>query len=143
MLFTWLYFRDHAVEWKYLGDTGNGFMLKSDVLKYLELYCVGYRERFGVLLQGSARTTADPYRLLSAHVHSQSAKAVPFMKNLGDAVGDQKKCAEAAAIEGETAEYVNDVLLSYFAPKWVNIPKTIITRAEARLSPAQRKVLFT
>jgi hypothetical protein len=143
MLLSWLFFKDHSVEWKYVENTGEGFRLKSDVIKYLETYYEGYGERFAIFKQTKKRKEDDPYRLLSAHVHSQSSKAVPFVANLADIVSDVMKCQEIALLQSECSEYLNDVLLACFAPKWANLPKEIVSQATSRLSPAQRKVIFS
>src|SRR3989442_13118197 len=68
MLLAWLYFKDHPVEWQRVQDTGEGFKLKSDILKYLSETVEKYKTRFGLLRDCTTRTVEDPFRLLSAHM---------------------------------------------------------------------------
>jgi hypothetical protein len=68
---------------------------------------------------------------------------VSFLKDLSDAIADPKKCEEAAMLQMECAEFASDVLLACYAKKWANLPTPIVKKAQARLSVAQQKVMFT
>lgn len=142
LLLCWLYFKDHPVEWQYLERTGEGFMLKKDVLKYLDAHIAGFSTRLGILKQCKLRGEEDPYRLLSAHVHSQSSKVVPTLKALADVVMASRTCSEFVDLQAECIEYLNDILLGVYASAWAALPKPLVDAARNRMSPGQEAVVF-
>lgn len=142
MALAWLYFKDHKVEWQLVCESGDGFKLKSDVLRYLDEHVDGFSARVAILKQARTRSQEDPYRLLSAHVHSQSSKAIPSVLDLKSAVGDSKLCDDCARLQFECSEYVSDILLSCFSSKWASLPGQIMDSTKSRLSGPQAKAFF-
>lgn len=139
---SWLYFKDHRIEWERVQDTGDGYKLKSEVVRYLEDHYARYKIRFGLLKQCAKRHELEPYRLLSAHVHGQSAQVTPKLEHLDDAV---VPAAIDACIEMQAAvaEYMGDVFLSCFGSKWASLPDDVLKSAQARLTAAQQKDVFS
>jgi len=142
LLLCWIYFKDHLVEWQFLDRSGEGFKLKTEVLKFLDTHCDGFSEKLGVLRQAKTRRDDDPYRLLSAHVHSQSTKVVPSLSKLSDVVAGKPLCEEVCELQGACAEYLNDILLCIYASKWSSLPQEIVATARSRLNASQEKVVF-
>ena len=138
----WLYFKDHPIEWASVEAYGEGFMLKRDVVAYLEYYVPGFKSRFAILSAAKGRTEADPYKVLSAHVHSQSTLVMPAYTQFDTLVMTNKKCRECIRLQAEVTEYLNDIFLSVFAPKWAALPKRIVDMARARLGAAKAKRIF-
>lgn len=142
MLLSWLFFKDHPIEWRYVQETGEGFKLKSELMKYLEEYIPRFKERFALLRQVKKRKENDPYKLLSAHVHSQSISATPAVSNLDSLVAPNKRCHECIAIQAEVTEYLNDILFSCYADKWVSLPKSILDKTKSRMANPQQRAFF-
>jgi hypothetical protein len=140
----WLYFKDHPVEWRRVQDVGDGFKLKTELLKYLGEFYPRFMTRFGLLRDCKARTLDDPFRLLSAHIHGQSELVLPRIQNLQDIVAAPQAQDEALQLQGECSEYINDVFWSVFTDLWANVPADLKTTLEGRFkSPAQRVDFFS
>ena len=143
MILAWLYFKDHPIEWHHIEHIGKGFKLKAELIDYLEEFFPHYKERYALLLQTKQRKEDEPYKLLSAHVHSQSAATVPTIGALDKLVSDENLCSECVLLQNEVTEYINDVLLSCFADKWASLPGSTVDKTKKRLSGPQLKNLFS
>jgi len=143
MLLAWLYFKDHPIEWEYVQSTGEGYKLKQELIRHLEFYVPKYKERFGLLQQCKKRTELEPYKLLSAHIHSQSVHCVPSIGALSSLVSPLSDCNQCIQIQKEVTEYLNDVLFSCYADKWASLPKSIVSDTTSRLTGKQKKVFFS
>ncbi|MBF3702476.1 hypothetical protein ISG25_18525 [Burkholderia pseudomallei] len=143
VLLTWLYFKDHPVEWENVNATGDGFKLKKELFEYFARYFDGFSSRYGILGQIIRRKDSDTYRFLSAHIHSQSTVTLPLACNLDDVVRDRKTGDELALIAKDVDEYISDVLLAIFARDWVHLPDDIMNSLNSRFkSKAQKKEFF-
>jgi hypothetical protein len=143
MLLAWLFFKDHPVEWDFVQATGKGFKLKQDIIEYLSIHIPEFKTRFGLLRQKKIRKEDDPYKLLSAHIHSQSAICIPSIFSLKEITQPHHNCIECVEIQREVSEYLNDILFSSYADRWASLPETIVTDTMGRLSQAQKKIFFT
>jgi hypothetical protein len=112
------------VEWEFVDKTGNGYMLKTEVIELLR--------------QTRKRREDDPYRLFSAHIHSQSSYTVPTIGSLEQVVSQRTVCDECVQLQAEITEYLNEVLLSCFADKWASLPEVIVANARSRLDNKQK-----
>jgi hypothetical protein len=139
---SWLYFKDHPIEWNRVQESGEGFMLKRDVLAYLEEYYAAFKIRFGALQSARTRQEMDPYRLLSAHVHGQNSLVMPLHEHLDTLVRPRKRCLECIQLQAEITEYLSDVLLACFADKWASLPEPIVDAARTRLDPKKLAKVF-
>lgn len=133
LLFAWLYFKDHPVEWRTVNDFGEGYKLKRELLDYLADHFKGFAIRYAALKEVATRTVEDPYRLLSGHIHAQSVPALPVATGLSDVIQDKATCIECTLLARQVNEYVGDVLLSVYATKWAALPSAITTAADVRL----------
>src|SRR5260370_11601631 len=106
MLLAWVYFKDHPIEWRRVEETGDGFQQKADVIKYLGEHYRAFKDRMGMLKQVKLRHEEEPYRLLSAHVHSQSSTTVPKLTSLVDMVSDTKTLEECLSLQFEFTHYL-------------------------------------
>jgi hypothetical protein len=143
LIFSWLYFKDHAVEWGRVQNTGDGFKLKQELLKYFGESFAGFGMRFGILKECKTRTQEDPYRLLSAHMHGQSQYALPQVQAPSDIVAPSQAQDEAIALQKECSEFITDVLWSIFADKWASLPTELLDTLKARFTEKQRVAFFT
>ncbi|WP_025598609.1 hypothetical protein [Burkholderia sp. WSM2230] len=139
LLLTWIYFKDHPIEWRQVNASGEGFKLKTEILKYLTEMYPSFGMRFGILKQVRARREEDPYRLLSAHIHAQTTAVMPNVVNLTDAIAPQKTLEECVEIEFEVCEYLNDVLASAFLEDHHKFPDEIRRGILDRMATAAQK----
>jgi hypothetical protein len=142
LVLTWLYFKDHPVEWEYVNSTGEGFKMKKDLVAYLTAHHESYGVRFGILKTIAKRKEEEPYRLLSAHIHGQSVAVLPIVNELQDLVRTERECTDCAKAVYEVSEYLNDVLFAVYASNWKSLPTEICSSAEARFSTPEQKAAF-
>lgn len=143
LIFGWLYFKDHPVEWEYVNSKSDGFKLKKEILDYLAKYHESFGSRFGTLKDIRTRVEPDPYRLLSAHIHSQSLNTIPLIDMLADVVDPKNAAMEMIQISREVDEFVSDILFSVFGGSWTQIPKSLLISLDSRFkTPNQKKTFF-
>ena len=143
LLLAWLYFKDHRVEWIHVNDTGDGFKLKKEIFSYLDQHYPRFGSRFGILKDIKTRGEADPYRMLSAHIHAQSDPVLPRTECFSDLVRAVDIANECAGGQFEIGEYLNDILLGVYAHDFVSLPRFIQESLISRFkSPEQRKSFF-
>lgn len=143
LVLTWLYFKDHPVEWRNVNQSGEGFKLKTEILKYLMEMYPGFGARFGLLKQTKNRKEEDPYRLLSAHIHAQTTAVVPNVVDLSDAVASAATASECAEIESEVCEYLHDILTCVYLEDHYKFSSEVIDNIMGRLATEkQRLALF-
>jgi hypothetical protein len=141
---SWCYFKDHPVEWRNVNQTGEGFKLKQEILKYLGAHIPDFSRRFAILLDIATRKESEPYRLLSAHIHGQSSLVLPNFDSLSDLVSEPDICNECESVVAEVDEYLNDLFLAIFAKNWVALPEVVRVAAENRFkNEAQLKNFFS
>lgn len=139
LFLAWLYFKDHPIEWRLVNATGDGFLMKKEVLEYLVIHYKGFKPRLALLKQVKVRREDEPYRLLSAHIHGQSEVVLPVIRNLCDAVKSGADAMEATKVCADVSEYVSDLLVSLYASDWHALPEAITRSVDKRFaSPAQR-----
>ena len=141
ILFAWIYFKDHPIEWRYVELTGERYHLVSEVLKYLRTYDTGFQKRLSLLRGLRTRGEEDPYRLLSAHVHSQNSATLPPLVGIEKLVQPKDRCLECVALQEEISEYLSDVLASCFATQWTDLPKSVTESIKSRLGEKKLKKL--
>lgn len=143
LLLSWIYFKDHSVEYRNLCRTGDGFVLKKEVIKYCSESFPGFGERIGILNSVLKRRETDVYRLLSAHVHSQSPFVIAEVQNLKDIVRSDDLVNECCALQFDVSEYLSDILFSVGFFSGAALPKIIEDNLVSRVTTAgQKKIIF-
>lgn len=137
LFLAWMYFKDHEVEWKHSKDTGKDFPLRASNLKYLKKFSRGFDKRFNLLDANSSRSKSNPYELLSIHVHSTAMLAMPAPGPLEGMVCAKEACDDCCKLQVEVCEYLSDVLVSHYASRWIDLPESIRSNVESRLTTAQ------
>jgi hypothetical protein len=110
LLMAWIYYNDHPVEWAKFEKSGRDYLLHSAILSYLRHNDEKFQERFRLLIKYKARTTEDPYGVLSIHVHSVSASSGPAIAPLSSLVQGAPICDEVISLLEEVSEYITDLL---------------------------------
>ena len=142
LVLTWLYFKDHPVEWEYVNDTGEGFKMKKDLITYLTTYNPSFGLRFGILKSISKRKVEEPYRFLSAHIHGQSIAVLSDISNFDDLVRPLEELKGCVVAVYEVCEYLNDILLALYADNWSALPENIRKSLEIRFVTLDQKSNF-
>lgn len=141
MAVSWMYFKDHAVEWQHLQEEGQGFIMKKTGWLYLEDYYPNFKRRFEILDRNKRRQERDPYGLLSAHIHSQSGGAIPRLSDLKGVVKPVERSRECVLLQHEVSEYLNDVFLACYAGHWASLPDPVLADAKSRLHDGELRDL--
>ncbi len=142
LMLAWLFFKDHAVEWQRVQETGDGYKMKTDLLKYIAEMNPKFGKRSGLLLGIKTRTVDDPYRLLSAHIHGQSEATIPQVEKLSDIIGVPSLQDDVIKLQAECSEYISDILWSNFCDRWASIPNVLRAPLEARFKSKEQKAEF-
>lgn len=140
---SWLYFKDHPIEWELIQHTGENFKLKKELLQYLKDWHPKFGGRIGILQQIKRRKLVDPYRLLSAHMHGQNELSIPDIKAPTDALAKPGILAEVPLIQAECCEYLSDILWAVFGDHWRALPTELMSDLNERfVTKAQRADFF-
>lgn len=142
LLLAWIYFKDHPVEWQKISDTGDGYKLKTEIFRYLSDHYTKFSERFGILTQCATRGVADPYRLLSAHIHGQSEYVLPAVSKPSDIVDTHEKQLEVIRLQADCSEYLSDILWSIYADKWASVAEDLTKTLMPRFKTTTQKATF-
>ncbi|WP_122208873.1 hypothetical protein [Pseudomonas viridiflava] len=142
LMLSWLYFKDHPVEYKSLCRTGDGFVLKKEALRYFTENYTGFGEKFG-LLSALNSDKFDVYRLLSAHVHSQSPFVISEVVSLKDVVREARLLRQCVTLQGDVAQYLSDILFSLGIISNLGLPAAVTENLTSRLTTdKQKNIIF-
>lgn len=139
---SWLYFKDHPVEWEKVERENEGYKLKKDALEYLTSYFPSFNKRAAVLAKFSLREIKDPYRVLSAHIHSTGVETVPKLAKFSDVVSDKGVADDLVKLQSSVDELISDTFLAVFGAGWASLPNEIVGPAKSRLPADQHQVVF-
>ncbi len=139
---SWLYFKDHPVEWDLIQATGENFKLKKELFQYLKDWHPKFAGRIGILQATKTRKLVDPYRLLSAHMHGQNELAVPSLKLPEDAIAKVAILKEVTAIQFECSEYISDLFWAVYADNWRSLPAALMDDLSKRFVSKKQKAEF-
>jgi hypothetical protein len=121
VMLAWIYYSEHPREWRNVNVSADGFKLKAELLKTFDAIEPAFKRRFSLLKAVKKRGEDDPYRLLSAHIHVQSAAVQPSLACLSDIV-QPTVIVQVIKLQQEVSEYIGDVCFSMFAGDWVALP---------------------
>ena len=133
LVLTWIYFKDHPVEWRRVLRENEGYKLKKDVLEYLESFYPGFSRRMAMLKFAKKRQNDDPSRILSAHIHSVGNNTVPSLVSFSDIVATKELCDDCVAMQADVSEFVGDILISCYASSWAALPSELIATIKQRV----------
>lgn len=143
LMLSWIYFKDHPVEYETLCRSGDGFVLKKEAINYLKENYQRFGERWAALNLIVKRSDLDVYRLLSAHVHSQSPFVIAEVRDLKDIVRSNDLVGQCCLLQRDVSEYLSDILFSLGLVSEAALPQAVQQDLSARVQTAgQRNVLF-
>ena len=136
------FFREHPAEWRRVSETGDGFKLKSELVKYHREMQSSFGEKLSMIEQGSGIRLDDVYRVLSAHIHGQSKYSIPKCTELKQLVWPEKRLSEVVVLQDRAAKALSNFLLSVHARAWTELPPAFVAAGKRILTDAQRKRFF-
>lgn len=139
---SWLYFKDHPVEWEKVERENEGYKLKKDALDYLGTYFPSFNKKLSTLAKHAKRPMLDPYKVLSAHIHSTGVETVPKLNKFADVVSDETVAADLVKLQISVDEFISDVLFSVFGSGWASLPTEILGIVKGRVPAEQQPSLF-
>jgi hypothetical protein len=142
LLLAYTYFHEHPAEWRRVCQTGDGFKLKAELTRYHMELTPGFGPRKDVLENAVPPSIDEIYRKLSAHVHGQSSRSIPKVREMKDLVWNEGALKEVVAMQGQAAKAMSFFLLAIHGHELTEIPQSFLDDTKKVLSPNQEKVFF-
>ena len=142
LLLAYTYFYEHPSEWRRVGQTGDGFKLKAELIRYHIDFTPGFGSRRDVLETAAPPSLDSVYRKLSAHVHGQSSHSIPKVSELKELVWPKRALEEIVEMQAQVAKALSFFLLAIHGHELTEIPQSFIDDAKKVLSAKQEKVFF-
>ncbi len=141
LLLSYTFFADHPREWQRLGDRDEGFMLRSDMLKYhVEMY-PGFKARLNCV-ENHNGTLVESYRTMSAHVHAQSAFTTPAAASPIDLLASKAFLDSVVQLQAAVQIRLSDYFVALYAHQWQDLPDAPVERVRKLLTKPQLGVFF-
>ena len=137
------FFREHPAEWRRVCETGEGFKLKSELVKYHREIQSSFAAKLGMIEQASGLELDKFYSVLSAHIHGQSKHSSPRAQELSELVWTEKLIGEVVQLQEKTANALSNFLLAVHAREWTDLPPTVVAAAQKLLTATQRPLFFS
>lgn len=142
LLLAYTYFHEHPAEWRRVCQTGDGFKLKAELVRYHGDLTPGFGPRRDVLETAAPPSLDEIYRKLSAHVHGQSIHSFPKVHELKDLVWTERALKEVVEMQAQAARAMSFFLLAVHGYELTEIPQPFIDDATKLLSEKQERVFF-
>lgn len=145
LILSFTYFREHPAEWRLVNWTGDGFKLRSEIVKYqcgMEPGRGGFNDRLGLIDQASKPTLESCYRILSAHVHGQSVNTMAKTGSVRELVAKPEILRQVVELQKQTATALSAYLLALHAHEWNELPPNLVTWGRSLLTADQQKAFF-
>jgi hypothetical protein len=142
LLLGFTFFCDHPREWQRVVQTGDGFMLRSDIHRYHEEVTVGFKSRVALIEAASGLTLPGVYKVLSAHIHGQSPYTMPRTGQLDELVLNPLMMESIVELQSQSALVVSNYMAAIYSPQWAAVPSEVVQRVQGTLSEAQRPLFF-
>jgi hypothetical protein len=142
LLLGFTFFSDHPKEWERVEQTGDGFMLKSDIHKYLDEMTPGFKNRLQMIESSSGLSLSEIYRVLSAHIHGQSPYTMPHHGKLEELVLSVETLDSIVELQRRSTLATSNYLTAVYAPQWTALPPEVVKRVRESLSEKQKPLFF-
>ena len=142
IMLSWIYFKDHPIEWNRLEYLGKGFISRQFVIDYLNENVLKFNSRF-INLNSKKTRAHDPYQIISAHIHNQSTLTLGSASSLAHVIGNRNLIEEVLQMQEYVCEFMEDILVSIFAQKWASLPSRRLSALRTRLGPEKAAAVFS
>lgn len=143
LMTSYVYFKDHPREWARVTETGDGFMLPSEVRKYHQALQPRLGARLDYLEKRGLDTVNGTYRLLSAHVHGQSELTAPKTGHLREALLSRPLLDEIPQFQLRASLALSNYFVALRAEEWFDLPEEPVRRVSMALTDDQRVQFFS
>jgi hypothetical protein len=144
LMLAWIYYNDHAVEWASVQRHPSKFQMRSTFITYFKNNSDKFEKRLVQLdTQAGRGKDEDLYAILSTHVHSTSIAATPKIEPLQNLIRSSDKCDQCVEMQRAVSEYLSDVMISWNAQHWHDLPHAIKSNIQNRFDSAGLKSLLT
>lgn len=142
LLLAYTYFYEHSSEWRRVCQTGDGFKLKAELMRYHSDFTPGFGSRRDVLETAAPPSLDKVYRKLSAHVHGQSTYSIPKVLELKELVWAERALEQVVDMQAQATRALSFFLLAVHGHELTEIPQHFIDDVKNVLSAKQEKVFF-
>ena len=141
LLLGFSYFFDHPREWEAVCCTGDGFKLKTDILKYHHDK-PGFKKKLSMIEAHEKYSLNEVYRILSAHIHGQSPLTLPKAGCFDELLYTPSFCASLIELQQEVTRGISNFLLVVFLNDNTQSPEDVMARVKRSLTLKERQVVF-
>ena len=117
-----LYYRDHAVEWRNVSEFRSQPILPGPIKKYLREHYPTFQDRFSKLLRVKTRTNEDCYQVLSGVAHGTAINSISSATEPLDLVESEEVVSQSVSIFHDVGEHMLDIYVSSFEGNWLSLP---------------------
>lgn len=142
LILSYTYFQDHPKEWGNLASSGNGFMLKSEVVTYHKNIDKGFGQRLTIIEEVSNISLDNIYRTLSAHIHGQSPFTMPKSNLVKDLLFSKELMTSVVLLQKHTIVMLSNFLLALYSNRWPELPQCVVQRVRPLLNSKQVPLFF-
>jgi hypothetical protein len=142
LLLGYSYFREHPAEWRRVCQTGEGFKLKSELLKYHKEIQPSFAIKLALIEQASGQSLDEVYGVLSAHIHGQSKHSTPKAQELKELAWSEKRLSEVVEAQRRTAIALSNLLLAVHSREWTELSPALTAPGRKVLTPVQQTQFF-
>jgi hypothetical protein len=141
LVYAWLYYRDHQVEWQAVVSGSEQARLPGAIDQYLAKYYPQHLTRWAELVKNAGRKIKEPYGQMSVLIHSGSPGAIPTATKPADIVSPPNIVAQLPPFIEAVSESLSDVFVSCHPGNWHSLPERVRTSLDTRFSAKAKSKL--
>ena len=116
-------------------------MLRDAIYKYHSIDR-RFNKRLELLENLNGVSLKHIYRILSAHIHSQSPMSTSQAKSISGLVSSVSFSDSVVEIQRQCADSLSNFLFSVYCDSWPSLPEMIVQDVIEKLNDAQRQEFF-
>ena len=136
----WLYYKDHAVEYRVMAAREDDLLLPKATKSYLQRIDRGYERAYAVISATAKRPSEYFYGEVSQFVHAH-----PTFASLGNDMAtitiSQPRDKSFLKISAGADEFISDIYSTHYRHNWESVAQPVRDNLEQRLGPKLPKFL--
>lgn len=132
LAYSWLYYRDHPIEWDAFLSGLDTSRLPGAVDQYIGKFYACHGPRWKTLVAKRERSAEDPYAILSAFVHGNQPNTIPNAQKPSDVVHPLQSLQQLPAFVFAVSECLSDVTVSCYQSNWESLPTEVSSQLRKR-----------
>lgn len=141
-LLAYSYFCEHPREWRKIISSGDGFMLRTDIMKYHKEMFHGFAERLGIVDAALKFSLQDMYRILSSHIHAQSPPTLPKNKKAKDLISTSEFLLSLIQLQKNVSLALSAYFVAVYGEDWQECPIEVVSDIKKFFTDKQRSSFF-